>query len=149
MTGAKSGAATRRDDLADIGGYVTAIARYLTEIAHRHPAVARLTPLEILIVRYVEMHGGVSPKDLAKSVGMQASNTSAALRSLARQGLIEKRRVEGDGRKISLHVTDEALRTIAMVRDITADALEDLVPRGPAAGRLLRALTEIEDGLRR
>jgi DNA-binding MarR family transcriptional regulator len=89
---------------------------------------------ELEVMRLLVRHPGLSVNDVAAELGLRPSNVSAAVRSLAERGLIERRRDEGDARIARLHPTAEAIAR----RDRREAAW------GAELERLLRALPEGE-----
>jgi DNA-binding MarR family transcriptional regulator len=64
---------------------------------------------ELEVMRLLVREPGLSVGQVAMALGLQASNASAAVRSLVIQGLIERRSDERDRRMTRLHPTRKAI----------------------------------------
>jgi DNA-binding MarR family transcriptional regulator len=60
-------------------------------------------------VRLLVRRPGLSVNDVARELGMQASNASAAIRGLVTRGLLERRRDADDRRVARIHPTPRAI----------------------------------------
>lgn len=70
-----------------------------------------LPPSELEVMRQLDRQPGLSLGEVAEELGLQPSNASATVRSLALRGLVERRPDENDGRVTRLIPTDEASRS--------------------------------------
>ncbi len=70
-----------------------------------------LPPSELEVMRQLDRQPGLSLGEVADELGLQASNASATVRSLALRGLVERRPDDTDRRVTRLFPTDEASRT--------------------------------------
>lgn len=136
------------------GTDLTGVALTLRELAwaihRRAPERADVGPIpttEVALLKQISDHPGFTVGELARALGLQQSNTSAALRSLADRGLVERRPRIGDRRIVEVHMTASgeaehqaiaAAWTSDVVRAI--DALPDADRRAleAAAGALAR-----------
>ena len=75
-----------------------------------------LAPSELEIMRLLVRHPGLSVGDVARALGMQPSNTSAAVRALVARGLLHRRPDASDGRISRLTPTERA-QTIRRQRE--------------------------------
>ena len=75
-----------------------------------------LAPSELEIMRLLVRHPGLSVGDVARTLGMQPSNTSAAVRALVARGLLHRRPDPSDGRISRLTPTERA-QTIRRQRE--------------------------------
>jgi DNA-binding MarR family transcriptional regulator len=73
------------------------------------PALTGLPPSELEVIRLLVRQPGLSVGEVATALGLQSSNVSATMRSLAAQGLIERRSDERDGRLTRLYPTRKAI----------------------------------------
>lgn len=116
------------------------------EEARRNPT--RRSELEIM--KLLVRRPGLSVSDVARDLGMQASNVSAAVRSLVERGMLERRRDEHDARVVVLEATPAAIADRGRREDAWGDALREVVAELPAedaaallaAGPALQALAE-------
>lgn len=69
------------------------------------------------LIHLEETGGGISQKALALLVGVDGSSLVRILDMLERDGLIERRRDEADGRARLIHLTAEGQRRVAEIRD--------------------------------
>lgn len=94
---------------------------------------AELTKLGLTSASWIPMFhlqetgGGITQKDLALRVGVDGSSLVRVLDLLARDGLIERRRDESDGRARLIHLTEHGCERVAEVRRHLLAAEEDLL----------------------
>ncbi|MGB6009118.1 MarR family winged helix-turn-helix transcriptional regulator [Castellaniella sp.] len=82
-----------------------------------HLAQAGLTDATwVPLIHLDETGGGMTQKDLALLVGVDGSSLVRVLDILERQGLIERRRSETDGRARLVHLTPDGKRRVAGIR---------------------------------
>jgi DNA-binding MarR family transcriptional regulator len=72
-------------------------------------AVDPLPQSELEVMRLLVRRPGLSVNDVARELGMQASNASAAIRALVTRGLLERRRDADDRRVARIHPTARAI----------------------------------------
>lgn len=68
------------------------------------------------LVHLQETGGGITQKDLARLVGVDGSSLVRVLDINEREGLIERRRDENDGRARLIYLTDKGRQRVADVR---------------------------------
>src|SRR5437660_11699441 len=67
-----------------------------------------MPPTELEIMKLLVRRPGLSVTEVARDLGLQPSNVSTAVRSLAERGMIERRTHAGDARVSRLHPTRAA-----------------------------------------
>lgn len=127
-------------------------------IHRRAPERADVGPIpttEIALLKQIADVPGSTVGELARALGLQQSNTSAALRSLSERGLVERRTSEADRRVVRVWITRAgAAEHEAIAGAWTADvvaalaALPDgdraaLDAAGPALARVQQALRAV------
>ncbi|WNM28293.1 helix-turn-helix domain-containing protein [Demequina capsici] len=132
-------------DLADLADVLLTVARKMHAREMSNPDVEHLGVVETLVMRHVDRSPGTSPSEVANAVGLQPSNASAAIRSLTRRGLIERRRSRTDARGAELWPTEFAASNLerlkASWRTVLAPHVGDDVDI-EAAFRLLDAVDQ-------
>jgi len=86
------------------------------------------------LVHLEETGDGITQKELALLVGVDGSSLVRVLDILARDGLIERRRDEADGRARLIHLTAEGRQRVARIRDAL----------GRGEGEMLVDLSDVE-----
>ena len=85
---------------------------------------------ELEVMRLLVRRPGLSVNEVAAELAMRPSNVSGTVRTLIAQGLLERRRDEGDARIARLHPTEQAIanreRREAAWGDALAAHLESL-----------------------
>lgn len=84
---------------------------------------------ELEVMRLLVRRPGLNVGDVAKELGLHGPNASAAVRSLAARGLLERRRDPSDGRVTRLLPTRLAIATRDRREDAWAAALRDTLAR--------------------
>lgn len=79
------------------------------------------------LVHLEETGGGITQKELAWLVGVDGSSLVRVLDMLAREGLIERRRDEADGRARLIHLTARGQRRVAEIRGELGRSEEQLL----------------------
>ncbi len=91
---------------SDFGITFSLLARRWRRVLERHLACAGRTDATWLpLVHLKQTGGGITQKELAILVGVDGSSLVRVLDILAREGLIERRRDETDGRARLIHLT--------------------------------------------
>lgn len=135
---------------ADAGSAPREVARVLRDLSwtiHRRIPETRgfhaLPTTELAILKHVLDDPGVTVTELSRRLGMQPSNTSAAVKALTTKGMLERRPGPDDKRVVMLFVTAAAMKehdAIATAWQGSIDrALAQLPPEQLAA---LEAATE-------
>ncbi|MGQ3214521.1 MAG: MarR family winged helix-turn-helix transcriptional regulator [Shinella sp.] len=93
-----------------------------------HLAVAGLTDATwVPLVHLKETGGGITQKELAALVGVDGSSLVRVLDILAREGLIERRRDEADGRARLIYLTPEGEGRVGEIRQELGRAEEAIL----------------------
>lgn len=79
------------------------------------------------LIHLEETGGGITQKELALLVGVDGSSLVRVLDILVRDGLIERRRDEADGRARLIHLTAEGQRRVAEIREELSRGEEDML----------------------
>lgn len=131
------------------------VLRDLAWTIHRLvPDVAGLDPLpttELAVIKQVQASPGITVTELARHLGMQDSNTSAAVRGLVGRGLVARERSPSDRRVSRLVPTEkslaakESIDTVwsGTVRTAMARLDHEHVAAAEAASGALQALDHI------
>ena len=136
-----------RDPLVEFFWSALQVARRLETIEFRDPRVARLTPVERLVVQHVGRHPGISLGELAAQVNLQTSNASAAVRRLVDLGLVARTRDTADARRVVLSPTPEAERNLELVHDEWARATQGAPVDPDDVAAALRVVTALDSWL--
>jgi len=91
--------------LADLADSILSVARWLALLGNQDAAVVQLSPLEALVIRYVDRNPGSTPSQLAAGLGLKSSNASSALRDLESKGFIRRSVDPADGRSVRIEPT--------------------------------------------
>ncbi|MHA6690918.1 MarR family winged helix-turn-helix transcriptional regulator [Devosia sp. A449] len=93
------------------------LARRWRRSIEAHLAAAGLTDATwVPLVHLQETGGGITQKQLAALVGVDGSSLVRVLDILAREGLIERRRDEADGRARLIYLTPEGEGRVGEIR---------------------------------
>ncbi|SDP29354.1 DNA-binding transcriptional regulator, MarR family [Actinopolyspora xinjiangensis] len=89
------------------------VLRDLAWTIHRLvPDVAGIEPLptsELAVIKHIQASPNITVTELARQLGMQQSNASAAVRNLVERGLVARERDPGDRRVTRLTPTQKSL----------------------------------------
>jgi len=103
-----------------------------------------LTRTEVVVVRKIWDHPGVTPTQVAAMTGLARSNVSTIVRSLEGRRLVERHVVPGDERSVELTPTPLAGENLQRLRMLWAERLRlappDVVERALAIRAELRSL---------
>ncbi|MBS1843698.1 MAG: winged helix-turn-helix transcriptional regulator [Actinobacteria bacterium] len=106
----KRGAAAGDDATRDLAVVLNDIAWLLPRTLGRVSLPDDVLPAsELEVMRLLVRHPGLSVNEVGAELAMRPSNVSGTVRTLIAQGLLERRRDEGDGRVARLHPTDRAI----------------------------------------
>ncbi|WP_033210369.1 MarR family winged helix-turn-helix transcriptional regulator [Gryllotalpicola ginsengisoli] len=115
---------SRRSELREL----TIALRELAWAVHRRaPDRAGVGPLpttELALLRQVQETPGATVGELAQQLGLQQSNTSAALRVLERRGYIVRRPHPSDRRAVQIEATEAGIREHEAIAAAWASALD-------------------------
>jgi len=104
------------------------LARRWRRVLDAHLAQAGLTSASwVPLIHLEETGGGITQKELALLVGVDGSSLVRVLDILARDGLIERRRDETDGRARLIHLTAEGTRRVAEIRTSLVEGEEAML----------------------
>lgn len=85
-----------------------------------------LRPVDYSVLRLIETNSGVRQGDVASALGIKRANMVSLVHMLEDRGLVERRRVPGDGRAHALHLTAAGKRFVGRMQRRWR-ALEDRV----------------------
>ncbi len=104
------------------------LARRWRQVLDMHLAAAGLSDATwIPLVHLQETGGGITQKALAALVGIDGSSLVRLLDILSRQGLVERRADESDGRARLVHLTPAGERRVAEIRQELTRGEEDML----------------------
>ncbi|GGM47861.1 hypothetical protein GCM10011608_35830 [Micromonospora sonchi] len=113
----------------------------------RERTANRISTAQLRAVMLVERQDGINLRRLAAGLDMLLSSASRLCDRLVAAGMLEREPGRADRREISLHLTAEARRLLAELRDDRrqhlATILADMTPEGREA--LLRGLREFDE----
>ncbi|MFG3711169.1 MarR family winged helix-turn-helix transcriptional regulator [Micromonospora sp. NPDC049460] len=119
--------------------------------AARERTTSRVSGAQLRAIMLVEQHDGINLRRLATGLDMLLSSASRLCDRLVAAGMMEREPGRLDRREISLHLTPEAHRLLAELRDDRrqqlAAILGDMTPEGRQA--LLRGMREFDEAARR
>ncbi|MEH0970999.1 MarR family transcriptional regulator [Micromonospora sp. CPCC 205546] len=118
--------------------------------AARERTTSRVSGAQLRAIMLVEQHEGINLRRLATGLDMLLSSASRLCDRLVAAGMLEREPGRFDRREISLHLTQEARRLLAELRDDRrqqlAAILADMTPEGRQA--LLRGMREFDEAAR-
>ena len=118
--------------------------------AARERTTSRVSGAQLRAIMLVEQHEGINLRRLATGLDMLLSSASRLCDRLVAAGMLEREPGRFDRREISLHLTPEALRLLAELRDDRrqqlAAILGDMTPQGRQS--LLRGMREFDEAAR-
>ncbi|WP_166969332.1 MarR family winged helix-turn-helix transcriptional regulator [Brevibacterium atlanticum] len=109
--------ASPREPLIDLIESALHITRGLETRKFDDSRIVELTPVERLVIQYLERTPGASLHDVADGVNLQVSNASAAIKRLVDVGLVERERDPEDGRRMILTLTRKAAENLSRVHE--------------------------------
>lgn len=136
--------ATQLIELAEL---TLATARKLRRLGHTAPGGVELTPSEALVMQHIDRHPGATSAVLASCLGLQASNTSTAVRSLQAKGFVRREIDAEDRRVIRLYPTKAAADNLDRVRDAWVRELSRVFTSGPGLGIAIETLGRLDAAL--
>lgn len=95
------------------------------------------------LVHLKETGGGITQKELAALVGVDGSSLVRVLDILAHEGLIERRRIETDGRARLIHLTAKGERRVSEIR-LELGRAEAAILDGLSDNEIALMLTQFE-----
>ena len=78
------------------------------------------SPVQAGILLFIDANSGLSQKDLAQLLGVDASTLSQALNPLLKRNLVARIPLEKDKRRFQLTLTDKGKRMACEVREVVA-----------------------------
>ena len=138
-----------------MGYQVNLLARLLAQLLLRHVGPHGVAPGQFAQLLALYDEDGLTPAELCAAVGVEPGTMTKTLQRMERDALVERRPDPADGRRVRIHLTDEARRlepTLkAIVVDLNAAVLEGLTPRQQSCfmGALRRIIDNTEVQLRR
>ncbi|MEY9838386.1 MarR family winged helix-turn-helix transcriptional regulator [Streptacidiphilus sp. EB103A] len=135
---------------ADLADLVLIISREIQFRGYTDERAVPLSPSEGMVMRYLQHEPDATPSRIAATTGLQRTNLSTTLRGLENKALIERRAHPGDGRGVTVHLTERGRSNYALVRQEWAAAVS--AAAGHDTRHLDQALTllsAVEAGLTR
>lgn len=135
---------------AEIGPF----RRTLLVTARRSVALPDIPDAQIEVLRRLDDAGWSSPTALGRALGLARSTVSNLVAAMERDGLVDRRLAQGDGRSTEVGLTDLARRRLAdydesaervlvdAMASLSADDQRALAAAVPALGRLRARLDE-------
>lgn len=129
-----------------------ALLRVIAELRRDYDKRVRemgLTFSRARVLSRLARHEGATQAELAALIGVEAPSLKRQLDALERDGLVERRALDGDGRKRALHLTERARSgpVTGYVERIREQLLEGIPAEEQA--RIRRALERIGDNAAR
>lgn len=134
-------------ELASIIGYKLRRAQlavfqdFIETFARMH-----LRPAEFSVLALIARTPGQKQTEIAEQLGIKRANFVALMDGLERRGLAERRKVAGDKRSHSLHLTEEGTRFVERMVAVWSEHEQRLVDRlgwAEARGKLLELLDRL------
>jgi DNA-binding MarR family transcriptional regulator len=133
--------------LADL---VLIISREIQFRGYTDERAIPLSPSEGMVMRYLQHDHAAPPSRIAAATGLQRTNLSTVLRGLENKALIERRADPGDGRGVTVHLTERGRTNYALVRQEWAAAVSAAADHDTRRlDAALTLLTAVETGLAR
>ncbi|MEV4200178.1 MarR family winged helix-turn-helix transcriptional regulator [Micromonospora globbae] len=119
--------------------------------AARERTTSRLSGAQLRAVMVIEQHDGINLRRLASRLDMLLSSASRLCDRLVAAGMLEREPGRLDRREISLHLTPEARRLLAELREDRREQLARILSGMSPEGRdaLLRGMREFDETARR
>jgi len=133
---------------ADLADRVLIIAREIQFRGYTDERAVPLSPSEGMVMRYLQLDTAATPSRIAAATGLQRTNLSTTLRGLEHKRLIERRASPGDGRRVTVHATDQGMSNYALVRKEWAAAVSAAAGNDSSdLDAALKLLAAVEAGL--
>ncbi|MEU8297913.1 MarR family transcriptional regulator [Micromonospora sp. NPDC048909] len=118
--------------------------------AARERTTSRVSGAQLRAVMVVEQHDGINLRRLASRLDMLLSSASRLCDRLVAAGMLEREPGRLDRREISLHLTPEARRLLAELRDDRREQLARIIDGMTPEGRtaLLHGMREFDETAR-
>lgn len=129
MTDRKNG---NREDSTGHPELATVLRNLAWTIQRVVPEAAGLDPLtntELATIKRIQASPGVTVGELARHLGMQQSNVSAAVRDLVQRGLVARESNPADRRVHKLVPTEKSLAEKGLLEDVWSGAVRTAMTR--------------------
>lgn len=127
MTATRVSADSR--EIHDIAATVRTLVWSLRRFGERQVGLEPLPQSEFEVIRTVSDHPSITVSEVARILGLQASNVSSTVRRLVDRGLIERLPDAHDRRSIRLRLTAKAARHKKMIESVWVDSVSDQLGR--------------------
>jgi DNA-binding MarR family transcriptional regulator len=133
---------------AELADRVLIIAREITFRGYTDERAVPLSQSEGMVMRYLQHEPEAAPSRIAHATGLKRTNLSTVLGGLERKGLIERRASPGDGRGVTVRLTDRGRTNYHLVRQDWA-ATVSAAAGGDTTNleAVLAVLAAVEEGL--
>ncbi|TFV55500.1 MarR family transcriptional regulator [Mycobacterium sp. PS03-16] len=121
--------AVHQRDVDDIAAAVRTVVWSLRRFGEKQVGLEPLPHSEFEVVRTVSNHPGISVSDVARTLGLQASNVSTTVRRLVERGLLEREPDPLDRRATRLRLTPKAAQHKRSIDAVWDDAVRDQLGR--------------------
>lgn len=125
---------------------VMSVARKLRSHPFTDDRIVPLSQLEVTVMQCATQSPGITPGELAASVGIKPSNASAALRDLQLRGFIVRHTDPHDRRVVRVFTTEFASEQIDRVQTDRARVLRECVSEDDLS-RLAETLAHLDAAL--
>jgi DNA-binding MarR family transcriptional regulator len=112
-------------EIRDIATTVRTVVWSLRRFGERQVGLDPLPHSEFEVIRTVSDHPSITISDVARILGLQASNVSTTVRRLVERGLIERLPDAHDRRSIRLRPTAKAGRHRKMIESVWVNGVRD------------------------
>lgn len=136
--------ASRTAELGDLAERILRVARRLDAYRFRDPGITQVSPVEAMLLRYIDDYPGTSPGAMARALLMRGSNVSSGLRSLEGKGLVRREADKADARVVHLFATDLAQVSVHKVRAEWGRMLAGQLPSDVDVTGLQRILATLD-----
>lgn len=89
------------------------ISRSIDLYSRRLAKQSGLTVPQLVCLRYLAAHGAAAPTAIARSITLSSGTVTGILDRLVRRGLVTRRRLETDRRRVEVALTEEGQRICA------------------------------------
>ncbi|MGY4740383.1 MarR family winged helix-turn-helix transcriptional regulator [Streptomyces sp. ATMOS53] len=135
---------------AELADLVLIVSREIQFRGYTDERAIPLSPSEGMVMRYLQHTPAAPPSRIADATGLQRTNLSTVLRGLEQKDLIERRTDPGDGRGVTVHITELGRTNYALVRREWATAVSAAADHDTThLDATLTLLASVEAGLAR
>ncbi|MFF4351102.1 MarR family winged helix-turn-helix transcriptional regulator [Streptomyces sp. NPDC001530] len=135
---------------AELADLVLILSREIQFRGYTDERAIPLSPSEGMVMRHLQHEPAAPPSRIATATGLQRTNLSTVLRGLEEKGLVERRADPGDGRGVTVHVTERGRTNYALVRGEWAAAVSAAADHDARhLDAALTLLAAVETGLAR